>query len=378
MSAPARKHGFVAPQPQPASSPTALAEAVEHLKAVNAAVDAWYEAHESVEPTDEAKAELEALDYIAARDRVFATPAMTAADLAAKVATLWEVCHDIDWHPAREDHREIIAKGDEADHALLTCYLDAQALAGVVPDVAPASPDLEALIHALAEASAKITPLFGMNDEVAAQRDGRTITEQDRAALTKAGTEFKRALEALIDYRPTTAAMMARKSAALFADEHIAFSADAYDLGEVYRRDAEHLARHEALRSVISGVPLASASSDALASRLVAAIDHFDTADAEGDAFDAEGNAVPRHHDAADAMHTAAEALRSAPLDSVNGFALRLLKVASDADRAVHGGDVQQREAAARAITATVRDALRFLSPSVSSEVITYFMGPQA
>lgn len=255
MSRSSRKRGFVAPQAQPAPSPTAFGEAVANLKAVNAAVDAWYEAHEVGMPTDADRAKLAAFGYTAARDRVFSTPALTAEDLAAKIATLWEVCHDIDWHPARDDHREIIAKGGDADHALLTCYLDAQALAGVLPNVAPASPDLAALIDALNEADATLNPLFGITDEVAARMAGRTVTKRDEALLAAALAAHKVALEAVLDYRPTTAGEMASKSAALFTSESIAFSADDYDLSDVYRQDAEHLARHEALRAVIGQKP---------------------------------------------------------------------------------------------------------------------------
>ena len=255
MSKRTDKLGYVAPQPQPTiAGPSASAVAVSELQKVNTQVDAWYAAHEGAATIpSEVRAELNALGYTAARDRVFATPALTPQDLAAKIATIWELSSDIEWHPARDDHREIVAKGGDADHALLACYLDALSLGGAVPNLSPVPADFGALIEDLRSAALEWSREADRTDEVKAEKEGRRVTAKDERIWAAASQRHDNALAALIDYRPTTAQEMALKAGVITENSDSYFRAVEYDFGRIYQRDAEHLARIEAAATIIKG-----------------------------------------------------------------------------------------------------------------------------
>lgn len=133
MSKRTDKLSYVAPQADIGVT-TPFAQVLADFEAINARVNEWYERHEEVVVFNASqKAELAAFGWTTARDKVFATPALTAADLAGKIATLYELPGLFDYHPQRLSHQEIVSKGSDADQALLTCYLDALSLGGAVP-----------------------------------------------------------------------------------------------------------------------------------------------------------------------------------------------------------------------------------------------------
>lgn len=255
MSNPARKRGFVAAQAYAVvGAQSASAAAVAALREVNERVDAWHEAHEGEVPVSpQAQRELDAIDYKGARDRVFATPALTPQDLAAKIATIWEFSRDIEWHPGRDDHREIVAKGGDADHALLACYLDAMSLAGAVPDLSAPSADLADLIEELRVSASEWGRAVNLTDEVLAEKEGRRITAKDERTWSAASERHHAALSAVMDYRPHSARELALKASAVVENSDTYFRAVEYDFALTYQRDAEHLARIEAGAIVMKG-----------------------------------------------------------------------------------------------------------------------------
>lgn len=256
MSKGTSKRGFVAPQPQPAIK-TTFAEALANYELTNDRAEAWYAKHEdAVTFTDDQKAELTFIGWRAARDRVFATPALTPNDLAGKIATLCELPGLFDYHPARTSHQEIVAKGGDADHALLACYLDALSLTGAVPDIAVRDQDFEALLSEVRQASAMWERDADRTDGVKAQNEGREVTAEDHRAWEAASTRHFEAVDRLINYRPTSLQQLAAKARELAGDTATGYRGANYDLAETCRLDADHLARIEAGALIMQGSPI--------------------------------------------------------------------------------------------------------------------------